>query len=227
MLARMCPQKGRRSIAAAIRRPVEAVALVSSAALILVSAGCASKGYVRREMAAVRSEMSASNDAMRAEMADVRNSVDQAMTRADAASGLAGEAREMALGKYGYREIERYTVPFDFNQDDFESGSEVTLDEIASRMQAHPEYLVDVYGYTDARGSSRFNYDLGRRRAESVVRGLSERVPGSLHRYAAVSYGETQPAKQTAPMEARRVEISLIERTASTEQGDSISQSAQ
>src|SRR5262249_3785960 len=93
-------------------------------------------------------------------------------------------------------------------------------EEIASRLQSHPEYVVDVYGFTDSKGSTKYNYELGRRRAEAVVRSLAERVPGSLHRFAAVSYGEASYGGEAASNEPtrRRVEISLVERTADTTQ---------
>lgn len=189
--------------------------------------GCATKGYVRSQMEGLKTEMVAGQDELRAEIGDARNSIDQALARADAASGLAGTARDLALGKCGFREVARYTVLFEYNSDELAGDVQLTLDEIASRLDAHPEYLADVVGFTDSKGSPRYNYELGRRRAESVVRGLSERVPGSLHRYAALSYGEAQPASApelATDQDRRRVEVNLVERVAEPGEMDSMSQ---
>jgi len=202
------------------------VAVVIAAGLALGTTGCATKGFVRGQMASLRHDMESGQDAIRSEMAEMRNSVDQALARAEAANGLAGSARDIALGKVGFHEVGRYTVNFDYNHDEMDGGSDLTLEEIASRLQSHPEYLVDVYGFTDSRGSTKYNYELGHRRAEAVVRSLAERVPGSLHRYASVSYGESTMPGETASDEQsrRRVEISLVERSTGA-RDDSISQS--
>lgn len=187
--------------------------------LAVASTGCATKGHVNRELATLRSEMQAGQDEMRGAMAEMRNSVDQALARGEAASGLAGEARDLALGKHGYREVARYTVPFDFNGDEMTAEEAFAIDEIAARLQAHPEYVVDLFGYTDSVGPTRYNYELGRRRAEAVMRSLAERVPGSLHRFASVSFGESGSEGWTGDeSDRRRVEVSLIER--STEKND-------
>ncbi len=182
--------------------------------LAVGSTGCATKGHVNREMASLRSEMQAGQDEMRGAMAEMRNSVDQALARGEAANGLAGEARDLALGKHGYREVARYTVPFDFNGDEMTAEEAYAVDEIAARLQAHPEYAVDLFGYTDSVGSTRYNYELGRRRAEAVMRSLAERVPGSLHRFASVSFGESgSDGSAGDESDRRRVEVSLIERS--------------
>lgn len=209
---------------ASLARVSAAVAL--AAGLALGTTGCATKGFVRGQMSSLRHDMESGQDALRSEMTEMRNSVDQALARAEAANGLAGNARDIALGKVGFHEVARYTVTFDYNHDEVDGGSDLTLEEIASRLQSHPEYVVDVYGFTDSRGSTKYNYELGHRRAEAVVRSLAERVPGSLHRYASVSYGESTMPGEVANDEQsrRRVEISLVERTTGA-RDDSISQS--
>ncbi len=221
----------RRKMSARTGRVVAAVVMTLGLAVSLN--GCATKGFVRGQMSTLRKEMQSGDESIRTDMADMKNSVDQALERAEAANGLAGSARDLALGKVGFREVARYTVQFDYNHDEMESAGDLTLEEIASRLQSHPEYVVDVYGFTDSRGSTKYNYELGRRRAEAVVRSLAERVPGSLHRYAAVSYGESSYAGDPATDEAtrRRVEISVVERTPETQSSGakdgSISQSSQ
>lgn len=205
---------------------IAAAAMSLGLSLSIGMSGCATKGFVRGELSSLRRDMESGQDALRTEMTAMRNSVDQALARAEAANGLAGDARDLALGKVGYREVGRYTVQFDYNHDEFDGAGELTLEEVASRLESHPEYVVDVYGFTDSQGSTKYNYELGRRRAEAVVRSLAERVPGSLHRYAAVSYGESSPAGGADRDESsrRRVEISLVERV-STAHDDTISQS--
>ncbi len=77
----------------------------------------------------------------------------------------------------------------------------VVLDEQARSvlaMQAHwmkqfPELRYQIYGHTDAVGSSAYNYRLGLRRANAVKRHLVALGVPSASIIAVVSRGETQP----------------------------------
>jgi outer membrane protein OmpA-like peptidoglycan-associated protein len=180
---------------------------VSLAAVLaaVVSTGCATKGYVNRRV-----------DEVKVETAELRNSTQEALARARTASGTADEARDLALGRAGLEEVNRYSVFFRFDSDEIDDSERSTLDRAADEIASRPEVIVDVYGFADPTGPDRYNLSLGQRRAEEVVRYLAANSPTHLSRYAAVSYGERglagMEAESAENSRQRRVVVSLIRR---------------
>jgi peptidoglycan-associated lipoprotein len=181
------------------------VALAGSMSL----GGCATKGYVNKQI-------DAHNQKDEAQFAELRNSTADALARAKTASGTADEARELALGKAGLEEINRYTVFFGFNSDGLRDSEDGTLDQAANEITSHPEAIVDVYGFADPTGPDSYNLDLGQRRANEVMRQLLAASPNQLSKFAAVSFGERDLSGMSAPSDEhssqRRVVVSLIRR---------------
>jgi peptidoglycan-associated lipoprotein len=188
-------------------------ALALSAVLLL--SGCATKGFVRDELEALRMEMDAKDSELASTLEEVRNSATQAMARAEIAAGESGHARELALGRVGYRIADTYAVTFGYNSVELGTDAEGILAEVTARIRNHPEYLVDIYGFTDSAGSSSYNLTLGQRRAEAVLRQLIAEAPGELHRCAAVSFGEANPSADAS--QSRRVEVNLVLRVDPTD----------
>jgi outer membrane protein OmpA-like peptidoglycan-associated protein len=185
-------------------------------AAAITAGGCATKGFVRGEIDAARDAMQARDAELASSIDEVRNSSTEAMARAEAAAGSAGEARDLALGRVGYELVDTYAVHFARNSEELTDESRATLDEAAIRIRSHGEYLVDIYGFTDRSGSSSYNLVLGQRRADAVLRYLAGQDLGSLARLAAVSFGEDRPA--ASDDQSRRVEVCLIMRTAPKEE---------
>ena len=177
------------------------------------ASGCATKGFVRGELDSVRNEMRAEDGRLASELEVLGNSAAEAMARAELALESAGEAKNLALGRIGYEEVASYTIHF--GTDSFEIGGDglPALEEASVLIQSHPEYVVDIYGFTDSSGSASYNRLLGQKRAESVVRYLLERSQSSLQRFATVSYGEEKPISGAA-RDNRRVVVSVIAKTA-------------
>jgi outer membrane protein OmpA-like peptidoglycan-associated protein len=194
-----------------------AAALGAGAWTLVFSAGCATKGFVRNEMSTFREEMTQKTDQIAQDLDEVRNSADAARERADLAYGQVGEARDLALGKVGYREVGNHVVYFAFDSDEIDGTARGTLDLAGEQIRSRPDVLVDVLGFCDTRGSDRYNFDLGQRRANAVLRELTaQATPGQLGRYAGISYGRMSAAiGGEMPQEhaqQRRVVISLVER---------------
>ncbi len=194
--------------------------IVGGVMFAVLSAGCATRGYVRSQVGEARTQIGQQVDQVQRDLATVRNSVDQAQARADQAFSAAGESRDLALGKLGYHEVTQATVNFAFNSDKLDEKSEGTLDGLTQEIVSRPELLVDVYGFTDRTGSEEYNFGLGLRRAQAVERYLVDKTPDQLVRYAAISYGKTKPLGDQSTRESRadnrRVVISLIERVPPT-----------
>ncbi|MCA9728173.1 MAG: OmpA family protein [Candidatus Eisenbacteria bacterium] len=182
---------------------------------VLMLSGCATKGFVSGELEALRTEMQAKDTELAASLDEVRNSASEALARAELAAGASGEARELALGRMGYQIADTYAVAFGFNSAELTPESREILAEVEARVRNHPEYLIDIYGHTDASGSASYNLMLGQKRAEAVMRHLVADTPADLHRYAAVSFGEESAGTDAAG--SRRVDVNLILRVAPTE----------
>ncbi|HET9327517.1 MAG TPA: OmpA family protein [Candidatus Eisenbacteria bacterium] len=165
--------------------------------------GCATKGFVRQQVA----ESKAYTDTKTGE---VSGRVDQVGTRADQANAL---AERLAAGQY--TEVATHQVQFEF--DDYKLGSAAgsTLDQIGSVLASHPRYALEVRGYADAKGTDRYNYKLGRERAEEVVRYMMAHHNVPMSRIAMVSFGEESPVADNSSTDGRaqnrRVQVRVLE----------------
>jgi len=106
----------------------------------------------------------------------------------------------IALGERFAREIPT-TVNFEFDSDRLDADAQRVLDKQADWIRQFPEVRFNVYGYTDLVGSKSYNYGLGKRRANAVVRYLSTRGISRSRLQALVSYGETRPVIDTPDRE--------------------------
>jgi outer membrane protein OmpA-like peptidoglycan-associated protein len=66
-------------------------------------------------------------------------------------------------------------IYYDFDQSNIRDESKTDLDRLLKLMQDNPTYLVELASHTDARGSNNYNNRLSQRRAEAVVRWLTEK----------------------------------------------------
>ena len=85
-------------------------------------------------------------------------------------------------------------VRFKYNSDVLEPDARVNLDEFAKALKA-PQLAASsfvVEGHTDASGTPSYNLDLSERRAQAVVRYLSERGVNA-GKLAARGYGQNKP----------------------------------
>ncbi len=102
---------------------------------------------------------------------------------------------------------------FEFNKSALLPSAYTALDNLISTMKSHPDYKWEIAGYTDSKGSKRYNMNLSRERAQSVVDYLTRKgVERSSLKI--VAYGEENPIATNATSEGRamnrRVEINLI-----------------
>ena len=102
-------------------------------------------------------------------------------------------------------------VRFKYNSDVLEPDARVNLDEFAKALKtpqlASSSFVVE--GHTDAAGTPSYNRDLSQRRAQAVVRYLSERGVDTA-KLAARGYGQDKPVvADPFSGENRRVETRL------------------
>ena len=85
------------------------------------------------------------------------------------------------------------SVFFKFDSDVLEKDSEDKLIVIAKIMQKNPDIKVDVVGYSDQNGDPDYNKKLGERRANTVIKFLSNTYGVDAGRMSAQTAGADKP----------------------------------
>jgi outer membrane protein OmpA-like peptidoglycan-associated protein len=184
------------------------IAVVSLAAALVGTTGCATKKYVKQETGAVNTRVD-----------DVQGQVEKAQTRLDThekrigeisqtsqdALRRAQEAGKLAEGKFLYETVlTDEKVKFGFDTHDLSPEAQGALDDFANKIaQDNKNVYVEIQGHTDNVGSAKYNEELGLLRAESVRRYLNQKHNFPLHRINVISYGETQPIADNKTREGR------------------------
>ncbi|MGH7723945.1 MAG: OmpA family protein [Candidatus Eiseniibacteriota bacterium] len=175
---------------------------------IVALTGCATKGYVNKQIAA-------NNVTTETRIAGVQTQAEAAQTRADEALAKATLAERLAAGTLDYREVSIHEARFDFDQYELTDDARAALDDMATRLSSYPRYVLEIRGFADATGPDRYNYMLGRERAESVERYLSTRHMVPPGRVAILSFGEEQPVADNESNDGRsqnrRVQVRLLD----------------
>lgn len=115
----------------------------------------------------------------------------------------AGEAAQIADLNARFAASVPAVAYFEFGQSDLTAGAQAALDAQATWMVKYGQLLFTVYGHTDLVGAEGYNFDLAKRRAETVVAYLAARGVPSAQLEALVSYGETRPAIATERREGQ------------------------
>lgn len=108
-------------------------------------------------------------------------------------------------------------IQFAFDSDEILEASFPLMQQIADVFTQHPELQrVEIQGHTDAQGDHDYNAQLSQRRAESVLRWLTEHGVAE-SRLQAAGYGETRRLSSEDTEEAhernRRVEFRILQRS--------------
>lgn len=89
------------------------------------------------------------------------------------------------------------TVNFAFNSSQLDATAQGILMRQADWIRQFPEIRFKVFGFTDNVGGEKFNYGLGKRRAEAVVAFLGSQGISRSRLEALVSFGKTRPLIDT------------------------------
>jgi outer membrane protein OmpA-like peptidoglycan-associated protein len=113
-------------------------------------------------------------------------------------------------------------VLFEVDRAELVPGATTQLDQLATVLKQHPDYTVEIDGYTDSTGSDTYNLGLSQRRAEAVQRALTMRgidparvTSRGLGKSSPVASNETSAGRQMN----RRVEVLIAGPGLATEQG--------
>lgn len=93
------------------------------------------------------------------------------------------------------------TIYFEYDADDLRDDARSALDAKIRVLNANPQVRVRIAGHCDDRGSDEYNIALGRRRAETAKRYLTDRgIDAS--RIETVTFGRERPAVMGSGEEA-------------------------
>jgi len=180
---------------------------------LVVLTGCATNGFVRKEVAGAKSYTDT-------QVSDVRTRADAAQASATAADEKATLAQKLASGQIEYSEVATHQVQFAFDDYRLQPDAESMLDQMGSELSSHPGYVIEIRGYADAKGPARYNYRLGHERADAVLRYIMTKHFVPSNRVAIVSFGEDDPVADNESSDGRaqnrRVQVRLLEIKAPT-----------
>ncbi len=202
---------------------VRSSAMAAGAVLIgaLALGGCATKDFVREQVATVDGRVSGVESTVNqqgaalseqgatltrqggalqqhdAQLAQLDKTSREALERAEAAGKL-------AEGKFLFQQVlADDSVKFKAGHAELTPEGQARLTELANRLKAENRNVyVEIQGFTDGRGSEAGNLRLGQDRAEAVRRFLSKQGI-ALNRMATISYGEDQPVAKNTTRDGR------------------------
>ncbi|MBW3629139.1 MAG: OmpA family protein [Gemmatimonadetes bacterium] len=171
-----------------MRAPLR-ISTIAMAGMFVLSAGCATRGQLRRGLAEQAAALEAERSARIA--GDQRIAADVAALRAD----LDALRKEFGTRITMMEDGMHFVVPvhFGFDRSDLNPEAEPVLSRFSEVVQNHYRGAkITVEGFADPAGSAAYNRQLSRKRAEAVRTHLVEQgVPRS--QLTVVGYGEERP----------------------------------
>ena len=162
--------------------------------------GCATKGYVNKQVSAEDTKVAAEGsqlDQHDARLSAVDASATQALDRANAAATL-------AQGKFVYTSVQSDgSITFARRSAQLTPDAQTRLTDMAQKLKTdNKNVYVEIQGHTDPGETRASAMDLGKARADAVRRFLYQQgVP--LTRMSTISYGDTTPANPLKTPDAR------------------------
>lgn len=113
-----------------------------------------------------------------------------------------------------FKLISTGSVLFDFNKSQLSDEAKSRLDTEIQKLGSMKHFVIQVEGFTDQTGSTAYNLELSRRRADAVVRYLVTAGKVPLYRIHVVGFGSANPVAENSTrkgrQENRRVEVRLL-----------------
>lgn len=166
-----------------------------------------------------QAEQGYSNAIAKAEAADQdAQKADQkaagAQQTADKGVNLATQAQQQIDNIDNYQQVKTESVLFGFNRSELTADDQQQIDGLAQSFASLKHYVIEVKGFTDQVGPKQYNLELSRRRADAVVRYLTENANVPLVKIHVLGFGEDQPVADNNTRDGRkqnrRVEIRVM-----------------
>ena len=191
---------------------------------LLMTTGCATKNYVRKETAPIVNKVNELDDLTAQNSRDIKD-VDQRATAgiqtaqqkadaadqkalaagktADDANTLATQAATRVDSLHNtvanldnYKPVVETSVHFGFDKADLTKKAKEARDQLGAEIPNQKHYIVVVEGGTDSVGDANYNYQLSERRASAVIQYLAEKYDVPAHKIYLIGLGKD---KKVAP----------------------------
>jgi OOP family OmpA-OmpF porin len=133
---------------------------------------------------------------------------------------LATQADQKIENIDNYQPVKTESVLFGFNRSNLTDDDQQQLQSLTQTLASLKHYAIEVKGFTDKTGSKEYNLELSQRRADAVVRFLTENDQVPLVKIHVLGFGEDAPAADNKTSDGRkqnrRVEVRIM--AAATEQ---------
>ncbi len=212
--------------------------LVLVFAAVLLTAGCATKNWVRGQTDPIQTkvdqtaeentrqnqsleQLNTDLDDTSRELGATKERVGTAETeikalsaRTDANARDLSELRDRIANLDDYQVAGESVVYFGYDKAELTDEGKAELDKLVDESDTWKKYFISIAGYTDQIGPEDYNLRLSQRRAENVVRYLvlEHNIPA--HRIYTIGLGKNRLVEQERNREARaknrRVEISVF-----------------
>lgn len=186
---------------------------------IIANVGCASKGFVRDEVAALDQkvegvETSVEENQKRIKEHDERlatigslikeQETELSSQRSEFDSRL-NEVKKAAQGKLIFQETLRNDkATFNFDSYELSDETKIVLDAFVQKLvEENRGVYLEIQGHTDSTGPEDWNLILGRKRAEAARDYLHTKYSIPLHRMEVISYGGDQPIGDNSTRDGR------------------------
>ncbi|HVR39763.1 MAG TPA: OmpA family protein [Thermoanaerobaculia bacterium] len=204
---------------------------VTATALTALLGACATSKSVDEKIAASQAASNQKIESVASQVEDLQSKntatnarIDQTNQRVDELSQTAQDALKraqdagvLAKGQVVFEQaFTDENVKFKTGSTDLSKEAKTALDEFAGKVKAlNEQYFIEIQGHTDDVGSTKYNDDLGQRRADSVRRYLGREQKLPLARMSTISYGDTAPVasnkNRKGRSQNRRVMIVVLE----------------
>lgn len=190
----------------------------SATVLLMMSAGCATKNYVRNQTTPLiqhTNELEDKTAANHRDLDDVNtraqqgiqqvqtaaNTADQKAVAAGQSATQAQQSAQDALNHADslasvvsnldtYHQLADAQVHFPFNRSSLTPQGKSQLDTFASQLGNTKSYILEITGGTDSTGNKDYNYQLSERRAETVAQYLATKYNVAPHKFYLIGIGK-------------------------------------
>ena len=189
-------------------RNLKALALGAAGAVML--SGCATKGYVNKNVATERSERIAADSATGQDVAAVRTDLNTVRTDLNALRNDLNTLRtEFGAKITAMEEGVKFAFPVHFAFDDatVRAQDQAALDRFAQVVgKYYGSAQITVEGFADPAGSTRYNMGLSKRRADAVREYLVSKGMTDAQ-LRSIGYGESRQVRSGAAGNAEGAEL--------------------
>jgi len=186
---------------------------------LIACVGCASKGFVRDEVAALDQkvegvETSVEENQKRIKEHDERlatlgslikeQETELSSQKTEFDSRLS-EVKKAAQGKLIFQEtLRNEQAKFKFDSYELNDEAKIALDAFVRKLvEENRGVYLEIQGHTDSSGPEDWNLILGKKRAEAVMEYLHKEYSIPLHRMEVIGYGSDQPVGDNSTRDGR------------------------